>query len=177
MSRVGKNPITIPASVTINITGNTLNLKSSKGTLVHELHPLVELQQEGQVLKLTARNNSKQANALSGTHRALLNNKIIGLNEGFATKLELVGVGYRAQVQGKKLNLTLGFSHPVVFDIPSDISIESPSQTEIIVKGIDKQRVGQVAAKICSYRPPEPYKGKGIRKAGQKIKLKEIKKK
>jgi large subunit ribosomal protein L6 len=135
MSRVGKNPITIPASVTINITGNTLNLKSSKGTLVHELHPLVELQQEGQVLKLTARNNSKQANALSGTHRALLNNKIIGLNEGFATKLELVGVGYRAQVQGKKLNLTLGFSHPVVFDIPSDISIESPSQTEIIVKG------------------------------------------
>ena len=176
MSRIANNPIKIPAGVEVNISGNDLVVKGSKGELKHKAHPLVNVKQEENILKLTANNNSKSANALTGTTRALLQNLITGVSEGFEQKLEITGVGYRAQVQGKVLNLTLGFSHPVDFRIPDGITIETPSQTEIIIKGTDKQQVGQVAANIRAYRPPEPYKGKGVRYTDEHIIRKEAKK-
>lgn len=142
----------------------------------HDAHPLVDVKQEDGLLKFAARNNSKNARALSGTTRALIQNMVTGVSDGFERKLEINGVGYRAQAQGKVLNLTLGFSHPVNFNIPEGITIETPSQTEIIVKGMDKQKVGQVAANIRDYRPPEPYKGKGVRYTGERIIRKEAKK-
>ena len=176
MSRIANNPVTIPSGVDVNIAGNLITVKGSKGELSHNIHPLVKVEQEDNVLKTTVLNNSKTAKALSGTTRALIQNIVTGVSEGFEIKLGIVGVGYRAAVSGKTLNLTLGFSHPVEFPIPEGITIETPSQTEIVVKGSDKQQVGQVAANIRGYRPPEPYKGKGVRYADERIIRKEAKK-
>lgn len=176
MSRIANNPISIPAGVDINIDGRLVTVKGKNGELQHEVHQLVSVTREEDKLKFGANNNSKSAKALSGTTRALLQNLVTGVSEGFEQKLEIVGIGYRAQLQGKVLNLTLGFSHPIDFPIPEGITIETPSQTEIFVKGIDKQLVGQVAANIRRYRPPEPYKGKGVKYADERIVRKEAKK-
>jgi large subunit ribosomal protein L6 len=153
-----------------------ITVKGSKGELSHDVHPLVKVEHEDNELKTTVNNNSKLAKALSGTTRALLQNLVTGVSEGFERKLNIVGVGYRAAVSGKVLNLTLGFSHPVEFQIPEGITIETPTQTEIIIKGSDKQQVGQVAANIRRYRQPEPYKGKGVRYSDERIIRKEAKK-
>lgn len=176
MSRVANNPITLPSGVEVNIAGQTVTVKGGKGSLSHEIHPAVEISREDGVLKFAPK-QMDNANALAGTTRALLNNMVTGVSQGFEKKLQLVGVGYRAQAQGKVLNLTLGFSHPVAFPVPEGITIETPSQTEVVVKGMDKQAVGQVAANIRAYRPPEPYKGKGIKYADEQIVRKEAKKK
>ena len=176
MSRIANNPVAIPSGVEININGQRVTIKGARGELSHEVHPLVSVEQEDNSLKFKSVDESKSANALAGTTRAVLQNFVTGVSEGFERKLSIVGVGYRAQVQGKKLNLTLGFSHPVNFEIPEDITIETPSQTEVIVRGIDKQKVGQVAAIIRAYRPPEPYKGKGVRYTDEHIIRKEAKK-
>ena len=154
-----------------------VTLKGSKGALSLELNSEVELTQEDNVLKVAPRSGSRFSTAVAGTMRALLANMAAGVSQGFERKLELVGVGYRAQAQGSKLNLTLGFSHPVEYRVPEGISVETPSQTEIVVKGADKQKVGQVAAEIRGYRPPEPYKGKGVRYSDERVVLKEAKKK
>lgn len=176
MSRIANNPITIPSGVDINIAGSLITVKGSKGEMSHDIHPLVKVEQEEGVLKTMVTKNSKSANALSGTTRALLQNIVTGVTEGFERKLEIVGVGYRAAVSGKSLSLNLGFSHPVDFPIPEGITIETPSQTEVVIKGADKQQVGQVAANIRAYRPPEPYKGKGVRYSDERIIRKEAKK-
>ena len=176
MSRIANNPITVPAGVEVNINGNSVNIRGKKGEMSHHVHNLVSVVQEEGVLKLKARNNSKFAKALSGTTRALLQNLVTGVTDGYEEKLEIIGVGYRAQAQGKALNLTLGFSHPVEYAVPEGITIETPSQTEIVIKGVDKRLVGQVAANIRNYRPPEPYKGKGVRYANEQIIRKEAKK-
>jgi large subunit ribosomal protein L6 len=151
-------------------------VKGAKGEMSHNIHPLVTVQQEDNELKTTIKSNSKLAKSLSGTTRALIQNIVTGVSEGFEKKLEIVGVGYRASVSGKNLNLSLGFSHPVEFPIPNGVTIETPSQTEILIKGSDKQQVGQLAANIRAYRPPEPYKGKGVRYANERIIRKEAKK-
>ncbi len=177
MSRVANNPVSLPSGVTVTANGQQVTIKGSKGALEHRIHDLVSMQQEGTELKFSANDASKEANALAGTTRALLNNMVVGVSQGFERKLVLVGVGYRAQAQGKVLNLNLGFSHPVNFEAPEGVSIETPSQTEVVVKGIDKQVVGQVAAKIRAYRPPEPYKGKGVKYDDEVIVRKEAKKK
>lgn len=177
MSRVANNPISIPSGVQVSLAGQSIDVKGSKGELSHNIHPLVEVNQEDAQLKFKAKDSSGGAKALAGTTRALVNNMVTGVSQGFEKKLQLVGVGYRAQAQGKQLNLTLGFSHPVEYPVPEGISIETPSQTEIVVKGVDKQQVGQVAANIRAYRPPEPYKGKGVRYADEHIVRKEAKKK
>lgn len=177
MSRVAKSPVNLPSGVEVTINGQNITVKGSKGTLNHTVHSQVEVQVNDNVLTVAPRTSAKQAVALAGTTRALVNNMVVGTAQGFEKKLNLVGVGYRAQVQGKVLNLTLGFSHPVAFDIPEGITIEAPSQTELVVKGFDKQLVGQVAANIRAYREPEPYKGKGVRYADEVIVLKEAKKK
>ena len=174
MSRVAKNPITLPSGVDINISGSKVNIKGPKGNLALALHPSVKLDESDGVY-LVKPDNDKNV-AMAGTFRALINNMVVGVSEGFQKKLQLVGVGYRAQVQGKSLNLALGFSHPVEHETPEGITIETPTQTEIIVSGCDKQRVGQVAAEIRSYRPPEPYKGKGVRYADERVVRKEAKK-
>jgi large subunit ribosomal protein L6 len=176
MSRIANSPVVLPSGVDVNISGQQITVKGSKGELNHLVHSSVNVEQVDNSLKFKSTNESKSANALAGTTRALLQNIVTGVSEGFERKLTIVGVGYRAQVQGEILNLTLGFSHPVNFEIPEGISIETPSQTEVIVKGIDKQRVGQVAANIRAYRPPEPYKGKGVRYADEHIIRKEAKK-
>jgi large subunit ribosomal protein L6 len=176
MSRIASNPINIPSGVDVNINGQEITVKGGKGELSHQVHALVTVEHEDNVLKFDSVDKSKTANALSGTTRAVVQNIVTGVSDGFEKKLTIVGVGYRAAVQGKVLNLTLGFSHPVNFEIPEGITIETPSQTEVIVKGIDKQKVGQVAANIRAYRPPEPYKGKGVRYADEHIIRKEAKK-
>ena len=176
MSRIANNPVLIPSGVDVNIAGNLITVKGSKGELSHSVHPLVKVEQEENALKTTVVNDSSTAKALSGTTRALMQNIVTGVSEGFAVKLEIVGVGYRVSVSGKALNLSLGFSHPVAFPIPEGIEIETPSQTEIIVRGADKQQVGQVAANIRAYREPEPYKGKGVRYADERIIRKEARK-
>ncbi len=176
MSRIANNPVAIPSGVNVNIAGNLITVKGSKGELSHNIHPMVSVTQEENKLKTTVNNNSKEAKALSGTTRALIQNIVTGVSEGFERKLEIVGVGYRASVSGKNLNLSLGFSHPVEFPIPEGVTIETPSQTEIVIKGVDKQQVGQLAANIRAYRPPEPYKGKGVRYADERIIRKEAKK-
>ena len=174
MSRVAKNPIKLPAGVDLNISGSLLNVKGPKGTLALDMHPGVSLDEnEGEYL---VKPDGDKNMAMAGTFRALIGNMVVGVNTGFQKKLQLVGVGYRAQLQGKKLNLALGFSHPVEYSAPEGITIETPSQTEIIVSGCDKQQVGQVAAEIRSYRPPEPYKGKGVRYADERVVRKEAKK-
>lgn len=177
MSRIAKNPVVLPSGVEVKADGQQVTVKGSKGTLAHCVHKLVAMKQEGNELSFSANDESKEANALAGTTRALLNNMVIGVSQGFERKLDLVGVGYRAQAQGKVLNLTLGLSHPVNFEVPEGITVETPSQTEIVVKGADKQQVGQVAAKIRAYRPPEPYKGKGVKYRDEVIVRKEAKKK
>lgn len=177
MSRVAKNPVTVPKGVEVNIGADGVSVKGPKGQLSFAMHPLVKVRQEDGVLRFEASATSAMARALSGTMRSVVNNMVNGVSRGFEKKLAIVGVGYRVAVQGKNLNLTAGFSHPVAYAIPEGITIETPSQTEIIVKGPDKQKVGQVAAEIRAYRPPEPYKGKGIRYADEHVARKEAKKK
>jgi len=177
MSRIAKNPVEMPKGVEFKQDGNVVTIKGGKGSLSLELNHEVQLSQEENTLTVAARSGSRFAAAISGTTRALLANMVHGVTEGFVRKLELVGVGYRAQMQGNKLNLTLGFSHPVVYDVPEGVSVETPSQTEIVIAGSDKQKVGQAAAEIRRFRPPEPYKGKGVRYAGERVMLKEAKKK
>jgi large subunit ribosomal protein L6 len=174
MSRVAKNPIKLPSGVDIKISGSQLNVKGPKGTLGLVLHPGVSLDEnDGEYI---VKPDSDKNMAMAGTFRALVNNMVVGVTDGFQKKLQLVGVGYRAQIQGKKLNLALGFSHPVEYGAPEGITIEAPSQTEIIISGCDKQKVGQVAAEIRAFRPPEPYKGKGVRYADERVVRKEAKK-
>lgn len=177
MSRIANNPVNVPGGVEVKINAGIVNVKGPKGELSQALHPTVDLKQEDSVLIFAANNPSKEAHAMSGTMRALVGNMVTGVSDGFEKKLTIIGVGYRAAVQGNKLNLSLGFSHPVEYGIPDGISIECPSQTEIVVKGSDKQRVGQVAAEIRAYRPPEPYKGKGVRYSDEYVVKKEAKKK
>ena len=177
MSRIAKVPVALPQGVEFSLSGMTASVKGSKGQLSMELNSEVEVKQEDGTLTVSPRSGSRFATAISGTTRSLLANMVQGVNEGFEKKLQLVGVGDRAQAQGNKLNLTLGFSHPVVYDVPEGISIETPSQTEVVVKGTDKQKVGQVAAEIRRYRPPEPYKGKGVRYSDERVVIKEAKKK
>ena len=177
MSRIAKKPIPVPKGVEVAINGAVLSIKGAKGRMELAVHEDVEVVNEDNVLKFAPRTQAQSAMALAGTMRALANNIVTGVSAGFEKKLELVGVGYRAQAQGKVLNLTLGFSHPVVFAVPEGITIETPSQTEIVVRGVDRQQVGQVAAKIRAYRPPEPYKGKGVRYSDEHVVRKEAKKK
>ena len=177
MSRIAKSPVELPKGVEFKQNGNVVTLKGGKGELSMELSSEVELKSEDGTLTLAPRSGSRFAMAVTGTMRSLLANMAHGVTEGYERKLELVGVGYRAQAQGKNLNLTLGFSHPVVYSSPEGIDIETPSQTEVIIRGTDKQKVGQVAAEIRRFRPPEPYKGKGVRYADEHVVLKEAKKK
>lgn len=177
MSRVANQPIPIPSGVTLTMTEREIAVKGSKGELKHTLHQLVKLNQEAEQVMVAPADSSKEANAQAGTARAILNNMVVGVSQGFEKKLSLVGVGYRAKVSGKLVELTLGFSHPVKHQLPDGVTAETPSQTEIVLKGFDKQKVGQAAAEIRAYRPPEPYKGKGVRYADERISLKETKKK
>jgi large subunit ribosomal protein L6 len=177
MSRIAKQPVELPKGVEFQQSGTVVTIKGGKGSLSMDLNTEVQIAQDEGVLSIAPRSGSKFAIAMSGTTRALLANMVIGVTDGFERKLELVGVGYRAQAQGNKLNLTLGFSHPVVYNVPEGISVETPSQTEVMIKGTDKQKVGQVAAEIRHFRPPEPYKGKGVRYADERVVLKEAKKK
>ena len=177
MSRVGKSPIAVPKGVDVSITADQITVKGPLGTLSQHLNGTVSVVREGEELKVQPANDSRNADAMSGTVRALVNNMVQGVTKGFEKKLTLVGVGYRAQAQGDKLNLTLGFSHPVVHALPKGVKAETPVQTEIVLKGIDKQQVGQVAAEVRAYRPPEPYKGKGVRYADERVVIKETKKK
>jgi large subunit ribosomal protein L6 len=178
MSRVAKQPVALPKGVTATIAAQSVAVKGAKGTLTLAINDrLVKIVEDAQTLKVEKLNESREADMVAGSTRAHLANIVEGVSKGYERKLELVGVGYRAQAQGKNLNLTLGFSHPVVYEAPEGITIETPSQTEIILKGTDVQKLGQAAANIRSYRPPEPYKGKGVRFAGEKIELKEAKKK
>ncbi|MCK8516736.1 50S ribosomal protein L6 [Methylonatrum kenyense] len=177
MSRVAKKPISIPSGVTVTIDGQRATVKGSKGELKMDLHPQVKVVQEGDELLCSPMGERQSTVAITGTTRAVLANMVTGVSEGFERKLELRGVGYRAQAQGKTLNLTLGLSHPVNHAVPDGVTVETPSQTEVLVKGIDKQLVGEVAAQIRAYRPPEPYKGKGVRYADERVVMKEAKKK
>lgn len=176
MSRIANAPIELPKGVELKQNGQDVMIKGSKGQMSMTLNDGIELSIDGQVVSLAADSIAKHT-AMAGTTRALLNNMVTGVNSGFERKLELVGVGYRAQAQGKNLNLTLGFSHPVVYQLPEGVTAETPSQTEIVLKGVDKQVLGQAAAEIRAYRPPEPYKGKGVRYAEEHVRRKEAKKK
>ncbi|MCK5719513.1 MAG: 50S ribosomal protein L6 [Thiomargarita sp.] len=177
MSRIAKNPVSIPNEVTVQINEQKIQLKGNKGTTAYIYSNLVEIKLVNNTLQFAPLNDSKKASALAGTTRALVNNMVQGVNKGFEKTLSLVGVGYRAQLEGKTLNLTLGYSHPIHFNIPESVTIETPTQTSIVIKGIDKQQVGQIAANIRAFRKPEPYKGKGVRYADEEIILKEAKKK
>lgn len=177
MSRVAKMPITLPKGVQLNVSGQTAAVKGAKGELALELPPGISLKVEGETVLIERDAKGKSTDAMGGTIRALLAGMVEGVAKGYERKLELVGVGYRAQAQGKVLNLQLGLSHPVAYPVPAGITIETPSQTEVVIKGADKQRVGQVAADIRGYRPPEPYKGKGVRYSKEQVILKEAKKK
>ena len=176
MSRVGKRPVPVPSGVTATVEGQTVKMKGPKGQLQFIVHDDVEVKFENGAVKVAPRFETNRAQAMYGTARAQVANLVEGVTKGFEKKLEITGVGYRAALQGKDLNLTLGFSHPVVFKAPDGITITVPTQTEILIAGADKQRVGEVAAKIRAFRPPEPYKGKGVRYSGEKITLKEAKK-
>jgi large subunit ribosomal protein L6 len=177
MSRVAKNPVSLPAGVEVKLSAEEIEVKGSKGSLKMDLDSAVEVKQDGSAITFTPRNGGKFANAISGTTRALVSNMVQGVTAGYEKKLQLIGVGYRAAVQGNKINLTLGFSHPVEYEVPQGVSAEAVSQTELLIKGTDKQLVGQVAAEIRGYRPPEPYKGKGVRYVGENVRRKEAKKK
>lgn len=177
MSRVANYPVSIPSGVNITLSGQEITVKGSKGELKRTVHEAVEIKQQDEVLTFAPREGIADARAFAGTMRSLVNNMVVGVSDGFEKKLQLVGVGYRAQAKGKTLSLTLGFSHPVDYEVPEGITIETPSNTDVIVKGADKQLVGQVAANIRAYRPPEPYKGKGVRYVDEYIRRKEAKKK
>ena len=177
MSRVGKMPIAVPQGVDVSVTAEQISVKGAMGTLTRRANTLVTVKNEAGKLSFAATNDSAAADAMSGTMRALVANMVNGVTKGFERKLNLVGVGFRAQAQGAKLNLQVGFSHPVVKDMPAGITVACPTQTEIIIKGADRQVVGQIAAEVRAIRPPEPYKGKGIRYADERVVLKETKKK
>ena len=177
MSRVANNPVAIPSGLEVNLNGQDVAVKGKKGELQLTIHDSVVLTQEEGELKLAAKSQETSAKAMAGTMRALVQNMVTGVTEGFQKKLELQGVGYRVQAQGNKLTLQLGFSHPVVYVLPEGIGAEVTSQTEIVISGVDKQKVGQVCAEIRGFRPPEPYKGKGVRYAGEYVRRKEAKKK
>ena len=177
MSRIAKMPVPFPKGVECALADNILKVKGPKGELTMLVNSEIEINIGDDTATVAARSGSRFAYALTGTVRSLMSNMVTGVTDGFERKLTLVGVGYRAQVQGKKLNLTLGFSHPVVHEVPEGVTVETPSQTEVVIKGADKQQVGQVAAEIRAYRPPEPYKGKGVRYADERVVIKEAKKK
>ena len=177
MSRVGKMPVAIPNGVDVQITADQITVKGANGTLSRPTHALVTVRSDAGALRVEPANDGAEANAMSGTMRALLSNMVQGVGKGFEKKLSLVGVGFRAAAQGSKLNLQVGFSHPVVKEMPAGVKVECPTQTEIVIKGADRQAVGQVAAEVRAIRPPEPYKGKGIRYADERVALKETKKK
>jgi large subunit ribosomal protein L6 len=177
MSRVGKNPVTLPAGVEVTQSDGAITVKGPLGTLTQRVNPLVRIERDGATVTFPPADASTAANAMSGTFRALVANMVHGVSKGFEKKLQLVGTGYRAQAQGASLNLSLGFSHPVVYQLPAGVKAETPTQTEILIKGADKQAVGQVAAEIRAFREPEPYKGKGVRYADERVALKEVKKK
>ncbi|MFB3083263.1 MAG: 50S ribosomal protein L6 [Gammaproteobacteria bacterium] len=176
MSRIAKSPVEIPPNVEVTLDGRKVTVKGPKGTLEQQVHPLVQVDREDNVLKISARDESKPAKELSGTTRANLSNMVTGVSEGFSRRLQIIGVGYRAQTQGKVLDLVVGTSHAIKFQIPDGITVETPSPTEIVVRGFDKQKVGQAAAQIRAYRPPEPYKGKGVRYVDEMVIRKEAKK-
>jgi len=177
MSRVGKLPVPVPKGVEINVGAASVSVKGPLGTLTQPVTPNVRVKKDGDTIVVETAEDSNEANAMSGTLRAILANMVTGVTRGFERKLSLVGVGYRAQAQGDKLNLTLGFSHPVVREMPKGVKCETPTQTEIVIKGTDKHLVGQVAASVRAVRPPEPYKGKGVRYADETVIIKETKKK
>lgn len=177
MSRIANAPVDLPSGVQVNIADGLVSVKGSNGSLDLQLHEMVNIVNEDNQLKLSAKNDSQQAVAMTGTFRALVNNMVTGVSTGFERKLELIGVGYRAKAQGKTLNLVVGYSHPIDYELPEGITAETPTQTEIVLKGADKQKLGQAAAEIREFRPPEPYKGKGIRYANERVFRKEAKKK
>ena len=177
MSRIGNTPVVLPDKVEVTLGRGEISIKGPLGTLTQKLTPQVKVEKVENRVEFKAADNSRQADAMSGTMRALVANMVTGVTKGFEKKLTLVGVGYRAQAQGDKLNLTLGFSHPVVHPMPKGVKVETPTQTEILIKGMDRQLVGQVAAEVRAYRAPEPYKGKGVRYAGEQVVIKETKKK
>ncbi|MEJ2416910.1 MAG: 50S ribosomal protein L6 [Exilibacterium sp.] len=177
MSRVANSPVEVPAGVSVALQGQEVTVKGSNGTLALEIHGKVEVKQDDNLLTFSARDGAKQSLALAGTTRALINNMVIGVSKGFEKKLQLNGVGYRAKASGKAVNLTLGFSHPIDYTLPEGVVAETPSQTEIVLKSADKQLLGQVASEIRAYRPPEPYKGKGVRYVDEYVHRKEAKKK
>jgi large subunit ribosomal protein L6 len=177
MSRVANNPVELPKGVEVTLVGSKISVKGAKGTLAMAVDSSVEIKQGDNVLTFATLSQDSFARAMSGTTRALVNNMVMGVSQGFEKKLDLVGVGYRAQVQGSKINLTLGFSHPVVYELADGVTAETPSQTEILLKSSDKQKLGQAAAEIRAFRPPEPYKGKGVRISGEYVRRKEAKKK
>lgn len=177
MSRIASKPVEIPSGVEINISGQSVSVKGKNGSMSMDVNENVKVKQEDNALSFSGKEGVDGSVAMAGTMRSLANNMVVGVSKGFEKKLELIGVGYRAQAQGNKLNLTLGFSHPVVYNVPEGVTVETPSQTEIVVKGADKQKIGQVSADIRAYRPPEPYKGKGVRYADERVIRKEAKKK
>ena len=177
MSRVAKVPVAVPAGVDVQLADGAITVKGPLGTLTQAVNPLVAITREGSELRFAAVGESREAGAMSGTYRALVANMVAGVSKGFEKKLTLVGVGYRAQAQGSALNLSLGFSHPVVHQMPAGVTVTTPTQTEILIKGADRQKVGQVAAEVRGYKPPEPYKGKGVRYADEVVVIKETKKK
>jgi len=177
MSRVARMPVAVPKGVDVNLGTDNVSIKGPLGTLNQAINPLVRISREGEELKFSAADESRAAGAMSGTYRALVANMVNGVTKGFERRLTLVGTGYRAQAQGTNLNLSLGFSHPVVYKLPDGVKAETPTQTEIVIKGSDRQKVGQVAAEIRAYKPPEPYKGKGVRYSDEQVALKEVKKK
>lgn len=177
MSRVANNPVVLPSGVEITLQGQDLSVKGTKGEFQFDVHSAVQISQEEGELLFAAKNGDRGSRALAGTMRALVQNMVTGVSDGFERRLQLQGVGYRAQAQGRQITLQLGFSHPVVYELPDGVSAETPSQTEIVVTGIDKQKIGQVCAEIRAFRPPEPYKGKGVRYQGEYVRRKEAKKK
>ena len=177
MSRVAKAPVVLPSGVEVNFENNVLTVKGSKGSLSQEIHPTVEISTEENQISFNIAKNNAGNWPMAGTMRSLVNNMVIGVSEGFVKKLQLVGIGYRANAQGANLDLALGFSHPVIFNVPEGLTIETPTNTEIVISGIDKQKVGQAAAKIRAIRPPEPYKGKGVKYSDETVIRKEAKKK
>lgn len=177
MSRIANAPITVPAGVDVKLGSDSISIKGKNGSLETALHNTVEIKQDGNVLTFVARDGGKFAHSMSGTMRALVNNMVVGVTDGFEKRLQLNGVGYRAKASGSTVNLTLGFSHPIDYSLPKGVTAETPSNTEIVLKSADKQQLGQVAAEIRAFRPPEPYKGKGVRYADEYVRRKEAKKK
>ena len=177
MSRIANSPVELPSGVEVNIANGLVSVKGSNGSMSLQLHDLVDIVNEDNQLKLSAKKESKEAVAMTGTFRSLVNNMVVGVSEGFEKKLQLIGVGYRAKAEGKSVNLVVGYSHPIDYKLPEGVTADTPTQTEIVIKGADKQQVGQVAAEIRKFRPPEPYKGKGIRYADEHVFRKEAKKK